>query len=146
MSCGPRTSCDWSRRPNARAAACVSCHADALAGFAAFQKTTTRESPGTTSLRSSKRLPTRSGCIEVSPVTFPPGRARLATNPAPTGSMAVGMTIGIVWVACLAAIAAGVVITRMRSTLSRTISAANSGKRSAWPSENRRSKTRFRPS
>src|SRR5262245_18039658 len=80
------------------------------------------------------------------PREVPPGRARLATNPAPTGSIAVGKTIGIVWVACLAAIAAGVVCTRMISTLSWTISAANFGKRSALPSENRRSKTTFRPS
>ena len=60
-SCAPRTSCAWSRRPNAPAAACVACHTDALAGFAAFQRTTTRERPGTTSLRNSKRLVLSSG-------------------------------------------------------------------------------------
>jgi len=34
---------------------------------------------------------------------FPPGRARLATNPRPTGSPTVVVTIGIVPMACLAA-------------------------------------------
>ena len=35
------------------------------------------------------------------PVMLPPGRARLATNPVPTGSDSVVMTIGIVFVASL---------------------------------------------
>ena len=39
----------------------------------------------------------------LSPVTFPPGRARLATSPAPTGSALVAMTMGIVLVASLTA-------------------------------------------
>ena len=34
---------------------------------------------------------------------LPPGRARLATSPAPTGSPTTAMTMGIVVVACLAA-------------------------------------------
>ena len=39
----------------------------------------------------------------LSPVTLPPGRAKLATSPASTGSVALTMTIGIVVVARLAA-------------------------------------------
>jgi hypothetical protein len=35
------------------------------------------------------------------PVTFPPGRARLATSPSPTGSAKTVKRIGIVAVACL---------------------------------------------
>jgi hypothetical protein len=40
---------------------------------------------------------------------LPPGRAKLAISPVPTGSIAVGMTMGIVVVTFLAARAAGVV-------------------------------------
>ena len=52
-----------------------------------------------TSFNSSNRLPLRSGEMELSPVTFPPGRARLATSPLPTGSLLLVMTMGIVVVA-----------------------------------------------
>jgi hypothetical protein len=41
--------------------------------------------------------------MEVNPVAFPPGRARLETSPVPTGSIVVGITIGIVLVAFIAA-------------------------------------------
>ena len=37
---------------------------------------------------------------QVKPVTLPPGRARLATRPAPTGSATCANTIGTVRVAC----------------------------------------------
>jgi hypothetical protein len=40
---------------------------------------------------------TFSPVTEVSPVTFPPGRAKLAMSPLPTGSVLVVMTIGIEW-------------------------------------------------
>ncbi len=42
------------------------------------------------------------------PVTLPPGRARLATKPVPTGSPTLAITIGISRVACFAAVAVGV--------------------------------------
>src|SRR6516225_1900675 len=41
------------------------------------------------------------------PVTLPPGRASEATRPLPIGSPAVGKTIGMLDVACFAAIAGG---------------------------------------
>ena len=50
-------------------------------GLAAFQSTATWEMFGTTSLSSSSRFPSISDEIEVNPVMFPPGRARLATRP-----------------------------------------------------------------
>ena len=81
------------------------------------------------------RLATISGAWVVEPVMFPAGRARLGTTPVPTGSVAVGKTTGTVLVAPLTASAAGVVVTMMMSALSRTSSAANSGNRSALPSE-----------
>ena len=60
----------------------------------------------------------------VSPVIFPPGRARLATSPA--GSATYVKTIGIVWVAFFAAWDAAAFIVRMTSTLRRTNPAARS--------------------
>jgi len=55
-----------------------------------------RESPGRVSFNNSIRLPTSSRPLLVRPVTFPPGRARLTTSPASTGSLPAIMTIGIV--------------------------------------------------
>src|SRR5262249_782499 len=53
--------------------------------------------------RSSSRLVPRSEARKVTPVTFPPGLLRLATRPSSTGSPPVVNTIGIVFVAVLAA-------------------------------------------
>jgi len=55
----------------------------------------TRESPGTPSFRYSSRLALSSGEMPVRPAIFPPGCARLATNPVPTGSVLEAITIGI---------------------------------------------------
>ena len=72
------------------------------------------ESMGTTSFRSSSRFPLNSGNTALNPVMFPPGRARLATNPEPTGSLSNDMTMGIVEVASLAGrVAAGPAVTMM---------------------------------
>jgi hypothetical protein len=69
--------------------------------------------------------------ISPNPVALPPGRSRLATRPIFTGSAPKLKTIGIVEVAALAAIAAGVLPgVTMTSTRRRTRSAANSGSRS----------------
>src|SRR5882762_2485514 len=63
-------------------------------------------------------------------VTFPPGRARLATRPLPTGSAADANTIGIIDVACCAMTTDLVPAVTMTSTLNRTHSEAISAKRS----------------
>src|SRR5262247_1168854 len=89
-----------------------------------------------TSRRSSSRLPATSGDWSARPVTLPPGRAKLATMPETTGSAATAKTIGMTVVACLAGSTAPPVVT-MTSTLSRTNSAAISGKRSLCPSAQR---------
>ena len=57
-----------------------------------------------TSLSSANSLPTSSEVMTESPVTFPPGRARLATNLVPTGSPLIAMTMGMVLVTCLAGV------------------------------------------
>src|SRR5437667_9773019 len=79
---------------------------------------------GTTSRKSSSRLPERSVDWRDRPVTLPPGRARLLTMPLPTGSNANAKTIGMTDVACIVARTAPPVVT-MTSTLSRTNSAGD---------------------
>src|SRR2546426_494570 len=106
----------------------------------------TRESVGTASLRTSSRLPLTAGAREDSPVMCPPGRARLATRPSPTGSPLTAMTMGIVVVACWAARSATVPSTTRMSTGSRTSSTTSAGSRSACPSAKRYSRAMVRPS
>ena len=118
--------------------------------------TAIRERPGTMALSNSTRLPARSGETLVSPVMLPPGRARLATSPLPTGSPTDVNTIGIVALACFAARVAGVpAAARIRSTGRAASSAASSGRRSLlsakrysiamfWPSTYPRSHSPWR--
>ena len=77
---------------------------------------------------------------------MPPGRAREAISPVPTGSPAVAKTIGMVEVARLAANAIGVPDVAITSTLSWTNSAAISAERSARPSAQRYAIAILRPS
>jgi hypothetical protein len=80
--------------PNTWAAACTCVSSITCTGLAAFQSTAMCEILGTTSLSSSKRFPSISTEIEVNPVAFPPGCARLATRPVATGSPTAIMTRG----------------------------------------------------
>ena len=76
---------------------------------------------------------------------FPPGRARLATKPFPTGSLSCVMTMGIVLVASLTGrVAVGPPVT-MTSTLRRTSSVARASRRSSFPSACRHSMIMFFP-
>src|SRR5262249_29050770 len=77
---------------------------------------------------------------------LPPGRARLSGSLVPITSPTDAITMGIVLVAFRAASAEGVPLVTMTSTLRRTSSAANAGKRSARPSADRYSMMRLRPS
>ena len=93
---------------------------------------------GTISCITSRSFAPSSMPSDVTPVTFPPGRFRLVTNPACTGSPAVVNTIGMVAVDTLAArteksppVAAIIVTER------ETRSAASAGSRSYWPSAQR---------
>jgi hypothetical protein len=63
------------------------------------------------------------------PVVFPPGRPRLATNPLPTGSLEVGIMMGIVVVAFCAALMTGVPDATMTSTLRLINSVASKASR-----------------
>ena len=109
-------------------------------------RTATRVIRGMISFRSSSCLPVRSGVIKVVPVTFPPGRARLATSPVPTASPTPDMTTGIVVVAFLTACAASVLAVTITSGFMPTNSAASPASRSVLPSAHRYSTTIFCPS
>ena len=98
-----------------------------------------------TSRNSSRRLPARSVDWTDRPVTLPPGRAREATKPLPTGSASIVKTMGMTDVACLSTGTAPPTVT-MTSTFSRTNSAAISAKRSLRPSAQRNSIATVRPS
>ena len=95
------------------------------------------ETLGTISLSSSNRFPSISGEIEVTPVMFPPGRARLVTSPVATGSPTAIMTSGIDEAAFLTASEAGVPAVTITSTFEAINSAMRVGKRSYFPSAHR---------
>jgi hypothetical protein len=65
-----------------------------------------RAARGTNSCNNPTRLDPSSPAMELTPVTLPPGRLRLATRPVWTGSPPALKTIGMVVVADLAAAAA----------------------------------------
>src|SRR5262249_14333847 len=69
-------------------------------GLAGSRSTAARVISGAMSLSSSSHFPPMLYSKLVKPVAFPPGRARLSTIPAPTGSTATGNTIGTVRVTC----------------------------------------------
>src|SRR6266700_3434528 len=114
-------------------------------GSVALARAVTRRAHGSISRISCTLLPASSAVAEAIPVTFPPGRGRLATSPVPTGSPVSAMTIGISSVACFAARAVGVNHVTIISILRRTSSAANSGSRSRCPSADRNSNRMFCP-
>ena len=109
-------------------------------------KIANRRRAGTTSRKSWSRLPARSVCWSDRPVTLPPGRAKLATRPVPTGSPAPATTIGMTDVACFAARTFTVPPVTMTSTFCRTNSATISVARSLRPSADRTSIATVRPS
>src|SRR5215472_3444449 len=115
-------------------------------GLFGFTRSATTRAWGTSSDSSSSLLSIRSTFRTVKPVALPPGWARLATSPSPTGSEPVRNTIGIVEVVFFAANVEGAAIAAITSTLRPTRSAANAGSRSYWPSAQRYSIATFRPS
>src|SRR5262245_8904063 len=146
--------CDVLRSPDfgcsdltsVRAVAWASPISNTEAGLPTLATIANRRRSGTTSRKSSRRLPTVSDIWFARPVTLLPGRARLATRPVPTGSDSGAPTIGMTAVACFAARVAGVATVTMTSTLIRTNSAAISETRSGRPSAQRYSIARLRPS
>jgi hypothetical protein len=64
------------------------------------RRTAARVTPGAICLSSSSHFPLMPYSKLVKPVALPPGRARLSTKPAPTGSVVSVNTIGTVPVTC----------------------------------------------
>ena len=100
---------------------------------------------GMSSRSSSTRLSAKVVVRKLTPVTLPPGRARLATRANLTGSSPVMNAMGIVDVAALAAIVAGAPVDAITATCRLTRSAANRGNRSSSPSAHSNSIVTFRP-
>src|SRR5262252_2355484 len=122
-----RSGCDQ-QRP--RAASSICCSWSAAGGKSGLMSTPIRATPGTRS----RNNPSRFGSIRlvnrVTPVTFPPGRLKLSTKPALTGSPPIPNTIGIVVVAAFAASPEGSPpAATMTATCRPTRSAASAGKR-----------------
>lgn len=111
--------------PNGSAAAAIALKTG-VAADSGFQIIDTRDTLAA-SLRSSSRLPSNSLVMVVRPVTFPPGRAKLATNPLPTGLPTAAITIGMVVVACLAARVCGTPAVTITSTLKQKATSLSSG-------------------
>src|SRR5262249_50719687 len=92
------TSCS----PMARAASCSSAGCRADSGLFGLERKATIVALGTSSCSSPSRLGPSSAANQLTPVTLPPGRLRLATRPRLTGSSLLVKTIGIVLVAAMA--------------------------------------------
>ena len=104
----------------------IACRTVRYEGAVALQSTPNRVACGRASLKIARRLVARSGCRSAIPVTFPPGRARLATWPRPTGSAWVANTMGIVFVACRAGSTSVEEVAKIISTFERASSPASS--------------------
>ena len=88
------------------------------------RRTAARVTRGAICLSSSSHFALKPYSNCMNPVTLPPGRARLSTKPAPTGSGTCTNTIGTVRVACCNGPTVGAAMARMTSGASATNSAA----------------------
>ncbi len=88
---------------------------------------------GATCLSNSTHLRPKLNSKLVKPVALPPGRARLCTQPAPTGSGTFTITIGMVLVACSTGAGARAPAVTITSGASATNSAACRRMDSALP-------------
>jgi hypothetical protein len=79
---------------------------------------------GAASLSISSHFPTIWKSMNVKPVMFPPGCAKLETKPCSTGSLTAATMIGMELVACRSARVTGVVLPTIMSGASATSSAA----------------------
>ena len=100
---------------------------------------------GAISLSSSSHFAPKPYSYAMNPVALPPGRARLSTKPAPTGSGTITNTIGTVLVACSNGATAALPLARMTSGASATKSTACLRVSSASPAAQRVSIRTLRP-
>jgi hypothetical protein len=123
---------DSQLQASVRAAACKSAMMDWVAGKAGSTSTPNRVALGINSRSNCNRFGASSAFKTAMPVTFAPGRLRLATSPNEIGSPPVAKTIGMVVVADFAASAAGVPLVAITATRRRIRSAASADSRSIW--------------
>ena len=96
-----------------------------------LRSTAKRVAPGISSRTTPSRFAVSSPLKKLTPVRLPPGRARLATRPAATGSIPVMKTTGTGAIASLAASADGVSIAASTATRRLTRSAVKERSRPA---------------
>jgi hypothetical protein len=101
--------------------------------------------PGPISLSNSSHFPPMPYSNEVKPVALPPGRARLSTYPAPTGSGTIANTMGTLRVASSNGPAAALPLATMTSGASATSSPACLRMSSGFAPLERSSMRRLRP-
>ena len=116
--------------PNRRAAICASATLGSAFALCGLTKKPTTPAFGSSSRNNSTRFGPSWLAIRVTPVTFPPGRLRLSTNPIATGSLAVMKTIGIVAVAPFATKVGTSLIVKITLARSRIKPSASAGTRS----------------
>ena len=105
--------------------------------MAGSRRTAARVTPGAICLSSSSHFALKLYSNSIKPVALPPGRARLSTKPAPTGSGTITNTIGTVRVACSNGPTTALPVARMTSGASATNSAAYLRMSSALPAAQR---------
>ena len=137
ISPASRTSTGLTSTPNDGATDWIAANWPIPAASAGSRRTAARVTPGAISLSSSSHFPLMPYSYWVKPVALPPGRARLSTKPAPTGSRSTANTIGTVRVACSNGPTAEPPTARMTSGASATNSAAYLRVRSASPAPQR---------
>src|SRR5262249_826717 len=123
--------------PNDGAAVWIAANPPDPAGTKGSRTTATRFTPGATSLSSSSNLAPQLNSVEVKPVALPPGRARLATKPLPTGSIVFANTMGMVRLACCNAATMDPAVATITSGDDATSSVAYLRKRSGSPAPQR---------
>ena len=99
ISPASRTAPDNTCTPKFAAPASTVRNSIRLASLPLFTRTSTRFTPGASSLSNSNHFPLNAGSRLMNPVALPPGRAKLATTPVSTGSVRAAKTMGIdrVW-------------------------------------------------
>ena len=123
ISGASRTSTGLNSTPKDGATAWTAPNCPIPEAMAGSRSTAARVMLGAICLSSSSHFPLMPYSNVVNPVALPPGRARLATKPAPTGSTTTTNTIGTVRVACSNG---ATVVVPLAATRTSGASAANS--------------------
>ena len=137
ISLASRMSTGLNSTPNDGATDWIEANWPIPAGMVGSRRTAARVTPGAISLSSSSHFPLMPYSKVVNPVALPPGRAKLATKPAATGSGVCANTIGTVRVACSNGPTIVPPEARMTSGASATNSAAYLRVRSVSPAPQR---------